>query len=178
MKKFSIVLVSLICFGLVMPAQALAATKATPSPTATNPYGAAPMDPPGPNEIVLTLKKGTKVLKYTMKQLLALKSATLSINEPFVKKRQTFRAIPLSLLFAKVGIKGNDMVATKALNDYVYSNTAAKFVSAKGFLAIQRAGKDIPFDQGGPIRIIFPSNSTWATFLDPWNWSLMTISVK
>jgi len=178
MKKSARFFASLLCVGLVLPASAQAATKATPTPTLTNPYGAAPMDPPGPNEVLLTVKKGTKIVKFTMKQLMALKPQTVTINEPFVKKRQSFSSIPLSLLFAKVGIAGNDMVATKALNDYIYSNTASKFVSAKGYLAVQREGKDIPFDQGGPIRIIFPSKSVWATFLDPWNWSLMSISVK
>jgi hypothetical protein len=178
MKKFTTLLVALLCLGLVAPSHSFAATKTTPTPTATNPYGGAPLDPPGPNEVVLTLKKGSKVATFTMKQLIALKTAKVSINEPFVKKRQSFGSIPLSLLFSKVGIKGSDMVATKALNDYVYSNTAAKFISAKGYLAVQRDGKAIPFDQGGPIRIIFPSNSVWANFLDPWNWSLMTISVK
>ncbi|MCX6430132.1 MAG: molybdopterin-dependent oxidoreductase [Actinobacteria bacterium] len=178
MKKYTQLFALLLCLCLVAPASANAATKATPTPTLTNPYGAAPMDPPGPNEVLLTLKKGTKIVKFTMKQLMALKPATVTISEPFVKKRQSFSSIPLSVLFAKVGISGSDLVATKALNDYIYSNTAAKFVSAKGYLAVQREGKDIPFDQGGPIRIIFPSNSVWATFLDPWNWSLMSISVK
>lgn len=178
MKKIAIVFLSLVIFGSAMPSQAFAATNATPTPTLTNPYGAAPMDPPGPTEVVLTLKKGTKSMTFTMQELLKMKTTTITINEPFVKKRQQFGVIALSALFAKVGIKGSDMVSTKALNDYIYANTAAKFISAKGYLAVQREGKNIPFDQGGPIRIIFPSGSKWATFLDPWNWSLMSMSAK
>lgn len=174
----AIVLLGLLIFSSAIPSQALGATNVTPTPTATNPYGAAPLDPPGPTEVVLTVKKGTKVVTFTMRQLLKMKSATVTINEPFIKKRQKFGVIALSALFAKAGIKGNDKVSTKALNDYVYANTAAKFISAKGLLAIQRDGKNIPFDQGGPIRIIFPSDSIWASYLDPWNWSLMTISAK
>jgi hypothetical protein len=38
--------------------------------------------------------------------------------------------------------------------------------------------KEIPYDQGGPIRIIFGSKSTWAKYLDAWNWSLSSITVK
>ena len=36
------------------------------TPTPSNPYGAAPIDPPGPNETVLRLQKGSKVLNFTL----------------------------------------------------------------------------------------------------------------
>ena len=36
----------------------------------------------------------------------------------------------------------------------------------------------IPYDQGGPIRIIYPDSSRWSKFLDPWNWSLTRITAK
>jgi hypothetical protein len=81
-------------------------------------------------------------------------------------------------LFALVGISGNDKVATRALNDYVYSNTASKFLAANGYVAIKRNGVDIPYDQGGPIRLVFADNSIWAKNLDAWNWSLSSIAVK
>jgi hypothetical protein len=113
-----------------------------------------------------------------MAKLLSLGTSEISIYEPFVKLRQTFTVIPLATLFKKVGISGTENVMTKALNDYVYTNTATKFLSANGYLAVKRNGIDIPFDQGGPIRIVFPDGSTWSHFLDPWNWSLSSISVK
>lgn len=47
-----------------------------------------------------------------------------------------------------------------------------------GYLAIARGGKDIPYDQGGPIRIVFPDKSKWAKNLDAWNWSIRKIIVK
>ena len=107
-----------------------------------------------------------------------MKSETISIYEPFLKKRQSFTVIPIKNFFILAGISGNDKVETKALNDYIYANTAAKFIAAKAYIAIKRGGVPIAYDQGGPIRIVFADNSKWAKELDAWNWSLSSISVK
>lgn len=157
---------------------ATATSSAAPSASPSNPYGAAPIDPPALTDPLLTVSKGSSSSVLTMAQLIALGTSDISIYEPFVKQRQTFTVIPLTKIFVLANISGSDSVATKALNDYVYTNTAAKFITAKGYLAVKRNGLDIPFDQGGPIRIVFPDGSTWSKFLDPWNWSLNSISVK
>lgn len=143
-----------------------------------NPYGGAKVLPPSPTEIILTIQKGKVVKKLSMKDLMAMKSEIISINEPFVKKVQSFRAIPLKNIFGLAGIKGNDRVQTIALNDYVYVNSANNFNSAFGYLAISRSGRAIGYDQGGPTRIVFPNNSKWAHYLDPWNWSLKSLRVN
>lgn len=143
-----------------------------------NPYGGIKISPPGLTETILTIRKGTLTKNISMKDLMAMKSVTITINEPFIKKVQSFKAIPLKNLFALAGIKGDDKVETIALNDYVYTNTATNFVTADGYLAFQRSGQPIGYDQGGPIRIIFPGKSKWAKFLDPWNWSLKSMKVK
>ena len=170
-KLLALTLPLLLTFSLLSSAPAIASSH-------TNPYGASTMDPPPPNSIILVLSNGPKSVSLTFKQLQALKSSSITINEPFVRKKQSFRVIPLSVLFNMVGITGTDKVATTALNAYVYTNTAANFTSALGYLAIGRDGFDIPYDQGGPIRIIFPGKSKWSKFLDPWNWSLISIKVK
>jgi len=144
----------------------------------TNPYGGIAVKAPGANETILVVSKGKVVVNLSMKKLQSMKSKTISINEPFVKKVQSFRVIKLSAIFLLAGIKGTDKVDTHALNDYVYSNSAAKFLSANGYLAISRSGKPIGYDEGGPIRIIFEDSSKWAKFLDPWNWSLKKIKVS
>ncbi len=152
--------------------------QAATSKPAANPYGASTIDPPAPGATVLILSKGGVVKKYSLAQIEAMGTKTITIFEPFVKKTQTFNVIALSDLFKIVGIKSSDKVVTSALNDYAYTNTAANFVAANGYLAVKRDGKDIPYDQGGPDRIIFPNTSKWAKFLDPWNWSLSSIAVK
>ena len=144
----------------------------------TNPYGATPIDPPAKNAIILTVTEHGASKSYRFSDLTALKSSVVTINEPFVKKVQRFTVIPLATLFAASGIKPGEKVQTTALNDYVYTNTAAAFTAAQGLLAIKREGRDIPYDQGGPIRIIFPNSSIWSKVLDPWNWSLATIVAR
>ncbi len=162
---------------------ALAATlllSSTPISTAadSNPYGTPAVDPAGPNEIIFTVSKGGKKVEFTMARLLKMKSTTISIYEPFIKKRETFTVIPMKNFFAFAAISGKDKVSTAALNDYIYSNTASKFIDAGAFIAIKRNGSPIPYDQGGPIRLVFSDKSKWAKFLDAWNWSLASISVK
>ena len=158
--------------GTTAPANASLAT------VDKNSYGGTAIKAPGLNEIILTVHNGSKVKSYSMANLLALKSTTISIYEPFVKKQQKFRVIPLAYFFTASAISSKMKVDTVALNDYIYANTVKNFTDAKAYLAFQLAGKPIGYDQGGPIRIIFPAESKWSKFLDPWNWSLRDISVK
>lgn len=176
-KLITSVLIGAFMLGGSSPT-AIAATTPSPSPASTNPYGAGAIDPAGPNDSILTLSNGSISIKYTMKKLMGMHTTVVSIYEPFVNKRQKFTVIPLADLFSKVKITSSAIVVTKALNDYIYTNKASAFTSAQGYLAIKRNGMDIPYDQGGPIRIIFPDKSSWAKFLDPWNWSLSSISIK
>jgi hypothetical protein len=143
-----------------------------------NPYGTSTIDPAAPNEVILTISKGKQRADFAYPRLLKLKHSTISIYEPFLKKRQTFTVIKLQTLFNFVGINGKDKVITKALNDYIFTATASDLLAAQGYLALKRDGIAIPYDQGGPIRIIFPDNSKWSKNLDAWNWSLASISVK
>lgn len=171
MKRIStlIVAVTFTSLSMLHPLHA-----ATPS----NPYGTSVIDPAGPNESILKISKKGKSVEFTLKKLKAMKSSEISIYEPFVKKRQKFTVIPLSALFKTVGISGKDLVETIALNDYIYSSTASKFVAANAYLAIAREGKDIPYSEGGPVRLVFADSSRWASNLDAWNWSLAKIVVK
>lgn len=145
---------------------------------AKNPYGAPVVDPAGPNESIFTVSKGAKKVDFTYSQLKKMKTSKVTIFEPFVKKNQTFTVIPIKDFFKRVGISGNDSVSTVALNDYVFKSTASKFVAANGLIAIGLNGAEIPYDQGGPIRLIFAKNSSWSKNLDAWNWSLASITVK
>lgn len=143
-----------------------------------NPYGGVAVKPPAPTEVIFTITNGKSVKQYSMNSLKALKPTTITIYEPFVKKQQTFTVIPISTFAKQSGISPTATLKTIALNDYAYANTLKNFEKAKGYIAIARAGKPIPYDQGGPIRIVFPKGSVWAKFLDPWNWSLSSIEVK
>lgn len=170
MKKVITVLVATSLFLLGSPSSFAASTK--------NPYGTSTVDPAGPNEVIFSVSKGKNKSDFAFGRLEKMKSSVISIYEPFVKKQQKFTVIPMKAFFNLVGISGKDKVATKALNDYIYTNTAANFLAANAYIAIKRDGVAIPYDQGGPIRIIFANDSKWASNLDAWNWSLSSISVK
>ena len=152
------------------------AASPTPTPTSTNPYGGFKVDPPAATDIVLTVT-GTKTIDYTMGQLQALGTQKINIMEPFAKKQQSFEGVPLKTIFEAADIKPADHLQTIALNEYVFKDTAANLEANNGLMAISRDGADIPMDQGGPIRIVFPTSSKYFTYLDAWNWSMRTIKV-
>lgn len=143
-----------------------------------NPYGGAKIAPPADSEIIFTVTNGASTKKFSMDSLKKMKSTVIKVYEPFVKKQQSFRVIPIATFGSLSKIPRSAKLKTVALNDYVYTNTLNNFVLAKGYIAFERDGKSIPYDQGGPLRIIFPTDSKWAKFLDPWNWSLKSIVVK
>ncbi len=165
---------------LLLVASTASAHAATPKPTATkNPYGASQqIDPPGPNDVLLTVSNHSKVVKLSMKALRKLGTTQISIYEPFVKVRQTFTVVSLAKIFKLVNVPTGATIITDALNDYIYTDSAKNFTFSNGQLAIERFGAPIPYDQGGPIRIIFPDKTPLASNLNAWNWSINVIKVK
>ena len=165
---------------LLLVASTASAQAATPKPTATkNPYGASQkIDPPGPNDVLLTVSNHSKVVKLSMKALRKLGTTQISIYEPFVKVRQTFTVISLAKIFKLVNVPTGATIITDALNYYIYTDSAMNFTFSNGQLAIARFGSPIPYDQGGPIRIIFPDKTRLASNLNAWNWSINVIKVK
>ena len=139
-----------------------------------NPYGGFPVDPPAPDEVVLTVT-GSSSRDYTMSELEGMAATEVTIMEPFAKRTETFRGLPLATLFDENGLGPDQVVATIALNDYQYPDSVEAFTSSDGILAVSRNGEPIPMDQGGPIRIIFPEDTPYYSFLDAWNWSLRSI---
>jgi hypothetical protein len=148
-----------------------------PGPT-ENPYGGAPVDAPGPGEpvLVVTPRKGAPTT-LTLDQLAALGTRTISVDEPFVKARQTFTGVPVAAVLAAAGVPAAAELRTVALNDYRYDDSAADLIASDALVATQRDGAAIPFDQGGPIRLVFPDGTPLAANLDAWNWSLAEIRV-
>ena len=181
MKKVSIaILGALLVSGLSGCAASPAESATHESPKAQaleNPYGGFPVEPPAADEIVLTIVGPKETDEYTMNQLEKLVTDPVTIFEPFVKAEQTFSGVPLKTLFEAAGISSNDKISTLALNAYKYDDTAGNFTSNRGILALRRGSQLIPMDQGGPIRIIFPTNTKYFSFLDAWNWSLRSIKV-
>ena len=147
------------------------------TPTA-NPYGVGTIDPPAAAEPVLTVKGGSTPLSLTLDKLNALGSTTVTIDEPFVKRRETYSGVPLAAVLGKAGIPDTATIDTVGLDDYHYISTAKPMIESQALIATERNGAPIPYDQGGPIRIVFPDGTPLSSVLDAWNWSLASITVK
>lgn len=173
----SLAAAALVVSGCASPAPS-ATTSPTPSATSTNPYGEAAIDPLGADEPVLTVVGGAAGdVGMTMAQLEAMGTTTVTVFEPFVKKQQSFTGVRLSDVLDKAGIASTETIDTIALNDYEYAASVSSLEASDALLATQRDGEPIPYDQGGPVRLIFPDGSALAGNLDAWNWSLTRIEV-
>jgi hypothetical protein len=152
-----------------------ATSAAASSPQTSNPYGVQSIDPPAPNEPVLTVTGGTTPLSLNLDQLDALGHTTVTVDEPFVKARQTFSGVPLSAVLAKAGIPDTATIDTVALNAYHFTSAVEPMIDSQALIATRRGDAPIPYDQGGPIRIVFPDGTSLSSVLDAGNWSLASI---
>jgi hypothetical protein len=139
-------------------------------------YGGFPIDPPAPDEVVLTLE-GSRTVEFTMAELDGLAQRQVTFIEPFVKVEQSFRVVALADLLVLAGIGPDDVVDTIALNDYRYRDEVRVLIEADTLLAVARDGAPIPMNAGGPVRLVFDADSSYHAFLDAWNWSLRSIRV-
>jgi len=144
----------------------------------SNPYGGTNIDPLPATATIFTVTNGKKSINYSKNDLLKIKSSVITIFEPFVQKRQSFTVIPLDYFLGKSSIPSSVRIDTVALNDYIFSEKSANFSKAKAYIAIARFGKDIPYNQGGPLRLVYAGTSSWSKNLSAWNWSLRSIKVS
>jgi len=172
-RRIGVILLAFLAAGC---AAASVAPGPEPVPVDQDIYGGFPIDPPAPDEIVLTLEGAVRV-ELTMAELEDLAVLEVTLDEPFVQRRETFRVIPLAYLLDLVNISDEQIVETVALNDYRFSDVAGAFRDADAFIAVARDGGPIPMDAGGPIRLVYADDSSFARVLDAWNWSLRTIRV-
>ena len=80
--------------------------------------------------------------------------------------------------------RGHIVLISSTAGHRAYENggsyVASKFAetSLAETLRLELNGKPIPYDQGGPVRIIFADDAPGASNLDAWNWSLNSISAQ
>lgn len=166
-----------IGFSSIPSAQGLTIATSRLMADTSNPYGGTNIDPLPATATIFTVTNGKKSINYSKNDLLKIKSTVISIFEPFVQKRQSFTVIPLDYFLGKSSISSSVTLDTIALNDYIFSEKSGNFSKAKAYIAIARFGKDIPYNQGGPLRLIYAGNSSWSKNLSAWNWSLRSIKV-
>jgi hypothetical protein len=146
---------------------------ATPTVSADNPYGVLDIDPAESDEAILDVVAANgQSVELSLDALRALGATEVELFEPFIKTRQRFVGVPLSVLLDKAGIPATAQLLTIALNDYRYTAPVADLVASEALVAYQVDGRDIGYNEGGPVRLVFPDGSPQATNLDAWNWSL------
>lgn len=137
-----------------------------------NPYGVLTIDPPGADEAILTVDGKGADGSFTTAEFKALGATELTIAEPFIKQTQVFVGVPLQVLVDQLGLARESDLLTVALNDYRWTGNVGELLDSDALIAYQVDGRDIGYDEGGPLRLVFPDGSSLSTNLDAWNWSL------
>jgi DMSO/TMAO reductase YedYZ molybdopterin-dependent catalytic subunit len=115
---------------------------------------------------------------FDLRTLNAMATVTTSTYEPFVKKAMTFTGVPMADLFARAGIApGATKVHLHALDDYKVDLRVADLADRRVLLATKADGAAIPVRKGGPIRLIFPADSSVGKNKDLWIWSVDSITL-
>ena len=105
-------------------------------------------------------------------------SKELTIREPFVKRRMTFKGIPMDELLRRAGADPSARtVYLHALDEYHVELPAAGLRSA-GLLATRAEGRKMAIAKGGPIRLVFRGDGKTARDSDNWIWSIDSARVK
>jgi hypothetical protein len=125
----------------------------------------------------LNVEVTLKVLdvSYSFEDLISRKTSSLKIFEPFDKSDTEFTVIDFGELLLDSGLSQEERIVTIAINDYRYTDTVNNFIANNAYLALLENNEAIPVTEGGPVRIVFDTNSKYYGFLDAWNWSLSSI---
>jgi len=175
--KFKYIILIFLFFFTLTGCASSTATNSTDVPSDEgNPYGGFAIPAPADDEIILTVI-GDSTVSFSLDDLRALPKVSITIEEPFILQEQTFVGVYLSDLFSIAGIGPGKLVDTIASNEYRYQGRSDELERAQAILAYSVDGGNIDMDKGGPIRLVYDSDSTYFTFLDAWNWSLQEISV-
>lgn len=161
------------------------APEATPTAPSTVGTVAPPAPIPAPTgKPVLTItgavtnhNDGSAVL-FDVGTLDQAASVTTQMYDPFAKKDVSFTGVPMADLLARVGVAaGATTVHLHALDDYKIELKAIDLADRGILLATKVDGARIAVSDGGPIRLVFPANSTVGKNQDLWIWSVDSINV-
>jgi hypothetical protein len=137
-----------------------------------------PVQPPK-GRVVLTLSGaiGThnrgRDLVFDLASLERMRTVQLATNEPFLKRRVTFRGVLVRDLLAVARVPNTARkVHITALDDYKVDFTVADVDSSQMLLATRIDGRSMPVAKQGPIRIVFPDGAALGRNSDLWIWSV------
>lgn len=117
--------------------------------------------------------------RMDMDALESLPLVRLRVYEPFEDKGMTFEGVLVSDLIKIVGANASaHQLHIEALDDYSVDLSLAEISRSSVVLATKADGKPMSIADGGPTRIIFPSDSPMGRNIDLWIWNVESIVVR
>jgi hypothetical protein len=187
MKRTACAAIGAAALAVVLAACGSSTPAGSSAPAATTSAAALPPPtpvPPPKGKVVLKLS-GTlsnhnagALLVFDQKTLDAMATTSATLYEPFVKHDIRFTGIPMSSLLGRAGIsRAATKVRMHALDDYRVDFQVADLTAPGVLLAVKADGRAIPVAKGGPIRLVFPPQSSVGGNKDLWIWSIDSMAV-
>jgi hypothetical protein len=165
---------------------ACASSERAPAPALVQPAELASGDAvPGPvDEIALSISDSpaeadAEPVDLDLATIGRLAQYELEVYEPFVERRVTFTGVrPRDLLALVAPGAQPGKVELLALDDYETILDGALLLSDDLLLATHADGRQIPVEEGGPIRLVFADGAPDAANTDLWIWSVRWMTLR
>jgi hypothetical protein len=127
---------------------------------------------------IATYNQGRR-LALDLRSLERMRTVRLETTEPFLKRRVKLDGVMLADLLTVAGVSSSaSKLHITALDDYKVDFSLDDVRSSQMLLATKADGKRMPIDRAGPIRVVFPDNSSLGRNPDLWIWSVSTMQVS
>jgi hypothetical protein len=108
----------------------------------------------------------------------ALARESLTVHEPFLKRKMTFTGVNLGALLQRAGVSASARrIYMQALDDY-HVELPWPALKQDALLATRAGGRPIAIADGGPIRVVFPDASELGAITDNWIWSVDRMAAR
>lgn len=158
-------------------------TTSPSGPAAPLPLTTGPLPAPA-GDVVLTIIGGTdpNVGDETHLDIAGIESlgtTTIQVFEPFVSQELEFTGVPMSSVLGAAGIDLDSPLSWTALDLYELNFTHAEVRAENGFLATRMDGQPIEIADGGPVRLVFPTDDgPLGGDSSQWVWSLTQVETQ
>ncbi|MCY0094481.1 molybdopterin-dependent oxidoreductase [Hoeflea ulvae] len=110
------------------------------------------------DEVVLTVSgkvANGEPVDFTLAELEALGTASITTSSPWESNAMTFDGVPLAVLMEAVGASG-DTASIVALNKYRTTVPVTDFIDHGVILASRKEGAPMPVSDKGPLFVVYP----------------------
>jgi len=119
-----------------------------------------------------------KGLVLDMAALEALPLVSVRIDDPWEKRKVTYRGVMMNELMRAIDPAGATKMRITALDDYVVTVQMKDLMSGEVLLATTAEGKRMAVADGGPTRLILLPKSVVGKSTDMWIWSISEMALE